>query len=264
MNRFHDLLLKFADNAASPERSELVNRHHPSPPPARHFDALLHRRRPAMAAITHNRHRSILHAIERREERRPRRWQVNLRRSGANHRHAYEPTSRGLMPALRLLSHDRDGAAGAAFPHPSGPTCVPLSVVSSRRDAALGDARVHAQDAGLAPPESRSEEPVMPPASDLSISTGVAPAAAIFRKTRSSPCAVSPELSDGRDRDLHTRPRSRHRPSRVRRAARAASPAAQSRPSSTFGGLDSATSGDADGAITGWSAPRRPTHPLSP
>lgn len=106
-NRFHELLLKFADNAALTRAIELNNR---LPFAAASATLPMHSSTGdgrQWLLITHNQHRSILHAIERREGTRAQSLAMeHVEVARMNLRHAYETAdeSRGLMPALRLLA----------------------------------------------------------------------------------------------------------------------------------------------------------------
>lgn len=106
-NRFHQLLLEFAGNAALTRAIELNNR---LPFAAASATLPMHSSTGdgrQWLLITHNQHRSMLHAIERREGSRAQAVAMeHVEVARMNLRHAYEkgPESIEIMPAMRLLA----------------------------------------------------------------------------------------------------------------------------------------------------------------
>jgi len=106
-NQFHKLLLDFAGNAALTRAMELNNRL-----PFAAASATLPMHSAAgdgrqWLLITHNQHRAILHAIERREGTRAQAVAIeHVEVARMNLRHAYEKVQESIeiMPAMRLLA----------------------------------------------------------------------------------------------------------------------------------------------------------------
>ncbi|MDC7784097.1 GntR family transcriptional regulator [Rhodoplanes sp. TEM] len=106
-NRFHELLVKFADNAALSRAIELNNR---LPFAAASATLPMHSSTGdgrQWLLITHNQHHAMLHAMERREGTRAQALAIeHVEVARMNLRHAYEKAGEtmGLMPAMRLLA----------------------------------------------------------------------------------------------------------------------------------------------------------------
>lgn len=106
-DRFHALLLKFADNAALTRAIELNNR---LPFAAASATLPMHSSTGdgrQWLLITHHQHRSLLHAIERREGTRAQALAIeHVEVARMNLRHAYEKAAeaREILPAIRLLA----------------------------------------------------------------------------------------------------------------------------------------------------------------